>query len=154
MPTITEQIRNNAVALISLFIAVGSLGYNTWRNETTEYQRNIRHAAFRTLEELAELQTVVDQAYYFLPGNYSESRADELRIRGYGSALLIRDLMSLMPGDAPAMGGELSTLWNGHVDVLTAASRNEASKRSEQALSAAIKQARHSLVEEVLPDLE
>jgi hypothetical protein len=42
MITIRKQIQNNAVALISLFIAVGSLGYNTWRNETTEEQRNVR----------------------------------------------------------------------------------------------------------------
>jgi hypothetical protein len=32
--SIREQIHRNAVALISLFIAVSSLAYNTWRNET------------------------------------------------------------------------------------------------------------------------
>ena len=52
MATIGKQIHNNAVALISLVIAVSSLAYNTWRNETTEEQRNIRHAAFRVLENL------------------------------------------------------------------------------------------------------
>ena len=65
--SIREQIRSNAVALISLVIALSSLGYNTWRNETTESQRNIRHASFRVLETLGSLQEVVDFRYYYLP---------------------------------------------------------------------------------------
>ena len=65
MTTIRQQIHNNAVALISLFIAVGSLAYNTWRNETTEEQHKIRHASFRVLENLGELQQVVDMRYYY-----------------------------------------------------------------------------------------
>jgi len=44
MIPIRKQVHNNAVALISLFIAVGSLTYNSWCNETTEEQRNVRHA--------------------------------------------------------------------------------------------------------------
>lgn len=40
--TIREQFRRNAVALISLAIAVTSLGYNTWRNEASEHNRNQR----------------------------------------------------------------------------------------------------------------
>jgi hypothetical protein len=54
MNTIRQQIHNNAVALISICIAVSTLAYNTWRNETTEEQRNVRHAAFRVIEELSE----------------------------------------------------------------------------------------------------
>ena len=67
MVSIRKQIHNNAVALISLFIALSSLAYNTWRNETTEEQRNVRHASFRVLESLGELQQVVDFRYYYLP---------------------------------------------------------------------------------------
>jgi len=44
MPNMREQIRNNMVALISLLIALSALGYNTWRNELTERNRNIRDA--------------------------------------------------------------------------------------------------------------
>ncbi len=40
--SIRRQIHNNAVALIGIVIAVSALAYNTWRNETTEEQRNIR----------------------------------------------------------------------------------------------------------------
>ncbi|MBF8293263.1 MAG: hypothetical protein HW392_2090 [Steroidobacteraceae bacterium] len=44
MPDMREQLRNNLVALISLVIALSALGYNTWRNELTERNRNIRAA--------------------------------------------------------------------------------------------------------------
>ena len=64
--SIRRQIHNNAVALISIAIAVSALAYNTWRNETTEEQRNVRHAAFRVLEDLGEVQEVVDSRYYYL----------------------------------------------------------------------------------------
>jgi len=33
LSSLKEQIRRNSVALISLAVAVSSLGYNTWRNE-------------------------------------------------------------------------------------------------------------------------
>ena len=101
MATIRQQIHNNAVALISLFIAVGSLAYNTWRNETTEEQRNIRHASFRVLENLGELQQVVDMRYYYFPFEGSTDREGDLRIRGFGNAAMINDLMMLMPAPAP-----------------------------------------------------
>lgn len=34
---IKEQLRRNTVAPISLVVAVTSLGYNTWRNEHSEF---------------------------------------------------------------------------------------------------------------------
>jgi len=60
MATLREQIRSNSVALISLSVALIALSYNTWRNETTESQRNIRQASFRVLESLGDLQEVAD----------------------------------------------------------------------------------------------
>ncbi len=63
-PSILEQIRRNAVALISLVVAVTSLGYNTWRNEASEENRNQRWASFELLLELGELHQVVDHMYY------------------------------------------------------------------------------------------
>jgi hypothetical protein len=38
MHSFRVQLHRKAVALTSLGIAVGSLGYNTWRNETTAAQ--------------------------------------------------------------------------------------------------------------------
>ena len=45
MTTLRQQLRNNSVALISLVVALTSLAYNTWRNERTEHNRNIRTAS-------------------------------------------------------------------------------------------------------------
>ena len=62
--TVIQQIRNNLVAIISLVVAISSLSYNTWRNELTEENRNIRVAGFETLKSLGELQTIVDFGHY------------------------------------------------------------------------------------------
>ena len=40
--SLKEQFRRNMVALISLVIAITSLGYNTWRNEASEANRTQR----------------------------------------------------------------------------------------------------------------
>src|SRR5207253_10816482 len=64
MTTVGRQLRDNAVALISLVVALGSLGYNTWRNERTEHNRNVRAAAFELLMRLADLKRVVFLAQY------------------------------------------------------------------------------------------
>ncbi len=36
---LTEQIKRNQLAIISLVVALIALGYNTWRNELTEENR-------------------------------------------------------------------------------------------------------------------
>lgn len=61
---ILEQVRRNAVALISLVIAITSLGYNTWRNEHTENNRNKRWASFEILLALGELRELVYLNYW------------------------------------------------------------------------------------------
>lgn len=43
---ISEQIRRNAVAIISLIVALTSLGYNTYRNELSEANRTVRQVGF------------------------------------------------------------------------------------------------------------
>ena len=64
MPSIRAQLRNNVVALISLGVALSSLAYNTWRNERTEHNRNVRVAGFEMLTNIAELQRVVFFSHY------------------------------------------------------------------------------------------
>jgi hypothetical protein len=154
---IREQIRSNAVALISLVVALSSLGYNTWRNETTESQRNIRHASFRVLENLGSLQEVVDYRYYYLPFETETANEGELRLRGYGSVTLIRDLMNLMPEPAPAAGRELHQLWNEHVNALARLNADNqhttAAGKAENELSRAIEDTRMTIVA-VLKSLE
>ncbi|MCG8509145.1 MAG: aldehyde ferredoxin oxidoreductase C-terminal domain-containing protein, partial [Rhodospirillales bacterium] len=40
------------LAVISLVVALTALGTNTWRNELTEYNRNIRHAGFSRRDDI------------------------------------------------------------------------------------------------------
>jgi hypothetical protein len=150
MKTIRQQIHNNAVALISIFIAVSALAYNTWRNETTEEQRNIRHAAFRVLEDLGELQEVVDSRYYYLAFDHEIGSEGELRIRGFGSVAMVRDLMMLMPVPGPAAGEALHQIWLqrfGDLDQVDDQQRHTAEAvRAERELSKAIQQTRNAVL--------
>jgi len=56
---ISEQLWRHLVALISLAVALTSLGYNTWRNEASENNRNQRLVSIEVLRNLGELQQVV-----------------------------------------------------------------------------------------------
>jgi hypothetical protein len=157
MARIRQQIHDNLVALISLTIAVAALGYNTWRNETTEEQRNIRHAAFRVLENLGELQEVVDDRYYYLSFEELRDREGALRLRGFGGAAMIRDLMNLMPPPGPAAGEELHQLWLENFNVLTelgaGGQHSAAAQQAEKELTQAIGDTRAAVLM-VLKSLE
>lgn len=150
MTTIRQQIRNHSVALISIVIAITSLAYNTWRNETTEEQRNLRHAAFRVLESLGELQEIVDARYYYLPFGEGQFTEGESRIRGFGTVTMVRDLMQLMPAPASEVGAELHQLWLDHfihLHELDAEGRHsDTAAQAERELSAAISQSRSSVL--------
>ena len=106
MPSnIWQQLRSHVVALISLSVALTALGYNTWRNERTEHNRNIRVAAFEVLTQLGELQVVVNSAVYGKQG----SRMDPMA--GWGRVALITDLSQLLPSPAPHRAEELHRVW-------------------------------------------
>jgi hypothetical protein len=105
MSTLRQQLRNNAVALISLVVALSSLGYNTWRNERTEHNRNIRTATFELLSKLAELERVVFLAQYDRDGSAGSPRT------GWTYVLLIRDLSAVVPAPVPARAAELQKSW-------------------------------------------
>ncbi|WP_043872956.1 hypothetical protein [Legionella massiliensis] len=104
--SIWSQIHNNLIALISLTVAISALSYNTWRNETTEKNRNIRPAAFEVLKELGQLQLVVNNTRYI--ANSSESINP---ILGWGHVSLISDLGQLLPPPIPAKVDELVRVW-------------------------------------------
>jgi hypothetical protein len=151
MKTIRQQIHNNAVALISIFIAVSALAYNTWRNETTEEQRNVRHASFRVLEDLGELQEVVDSRYYYLAFDHDIGSEGELRIRGFGSVAMVRDLMMLMPEPGPTAGETLHQVWLeqfGYLDQLDDEQRHTPeATQAERELSKSIQQTRDAVLD-------
>jgi len=106
MVPIRQQLRNNAVALISLTVAISSLAYNTWRNERTEHNRNVRTAAFELLMRAADLERVTFLAQYDRDRSAGSPRA------GWTDVLAIRDLSVLVPGEVPARASELLKAWS------------------------------------------
>lgn len=151
MISIRQQFRNHSVALFSMAIAISALGYNTWRNEKTEEQRNIRHAAFRVLETIGELREVVDERYYYHPFREDMSNESQLRLRGYGRAALTRDLLMLLPPPAPAKGQLLHTAWLEHYNALDdlnpAGKHSQGAIEAEQSIGKALEDARVEVLE-------
>jgi hypothetical protein len=105
MRSIGEQLRSNTVAIVSLIVALSSLGYNTWRNERTEHNRNVRTAAFEVLMRAADLERIAFLAQYD-----RDSRGGSPR-NGWTDVLEIRDLAALVPGAVPAQATELEKVW-------------------------------------------
>lgn len=105
MTPIRQQLRNNAVALISLAVAISSLGYNTWRNERTEHNRNVRTAAFEVLMRAGDLERVTFLA------QYDRDRGGGSPRTGWTDVLAIRDLSVLVPGVVPDRSAELLKVW-------------------------------------------
>jgi hypothetical protein len=103
--TLQQQLRNNAVALISLAVAFTALGYNTWRNEQTEQNRNVRVAAFEVLKHLGELQLVVNLAYFAKDAQLGHPMS------GWGRVAMISDLSQVLPSPAPQRAEELHRVW-------------------------------------------
>jgi hypothetical protein len=105
MTTIRQQLRNNTVALISLVVAIGSLAYNTWRNERTEHNRNVRTAAFEVLMRAADLERVTFLAQYDRYRSAGSPRT------GWTDVLAIRELSALVPGPVAVRAAELQRVW-------------------------------------------
>lgn len=103
---ILEQLRRNTVALVSIIIAVSSLTYNTWRNEKTEDNRNIRFAAFEILLKLGELQQVVFRNHY----DKDNTAASNPRT-GWTYVLTIRDLSRVSSVTMTAEADDLYDVW-------------------------------------------
>ena len=91
-----EQLQRNAVALISLFIAISSLGYNTWRNEASEHNRNQRLVSIEVLRNIGQLQQVVYHRHWDMDA------VDKGNPRtGWALVLTIRDLSQVLEGRVP-----------------------------------------------------
>lgn len=105
MNTIKNQVSRHSVALISLMIALSSLAYNTWRNEQTEENRNVRTAGIELLLKLGELDRVVFYSHYDRDRERGNPRS------GWAYALTIRDLGSLLHEPAISSSTELIENW-------------------------------------------
>ena len=108
MNTIKNQIGRHSVALISLAIALSSLAYNTWRNEQTEENRNVRTAGIELLLKLGELDRVVFYSHY----DSDEERGNPRT--GWAYALTIRDLGALLNEPAIRSSVDLIEIWQRH----------------------------------------
>ncbi len=103
--SIGQQIQRNLLAIISLVVAVSALSYNTWRNETSEENRNIRVASFEVLMNLGKLQLITDYAHY----DKNNERGNP--ITGWGHISMVEDLSFLMPSPVPEKSIALKKVW-------------------------------------------
>ena len=127
--TFKEQVRRNMVALISLAVAVTGLGYNTWRNEASEHNRNQRLVSIELLLMLAEVHQLTQDAHW----GDSEYRATILR-EGWSKVLTIRDLAQIAEGSVPTSAMNLHETWG--ADYKTLGTDIEAQKRIATAVEA------------------
>ena len=104
---IKKQIRRNTVALISLVIAITSLGYNTWRNEASENNRTQRLVALEVLMKLGDLQQLTWHHYY----DKDFENKGNLRT-GWTLVLVVRDISQILDGPLPQSTRELHQIWD------------------------------------------
>ncbi|PCI68536.1 MAG: hypothetical protein COB38_08860 [Gammaproteobacteria bacterium] len=86
-----NQLRNNILAILSLSIAISALGYNSWRNELSEQNRNTRYAGFEIIKETSKLQNFLDQTTFTKQQDQSNTP-----IEGWVRIRLIRSLSMFM----------------------------------------------------------
>jgi hypothetical protein len=137
-----RQLQRNTVALISIFIAVSSLSYNTWRNEKTEANRNHRVAAFEILVKLGDLQQLVFHHVY------DKDTQDKGNPRtGWTLVLTIRDLSRLLPARLHGETDRLVEIWGENWEQMAD------DKASVEAILAALESTRDKMLE-LLKSLE
>ena len=78
-PGLGTQIHRNLLSIISLVVALTALGYNTYRNELTEHNRNIRSASFIILQELSQLQRAMAE----LEHREQQDKTEKDKLQGY-----------------------------------------------------------------------
>lgn len=104
-----EQLQRNLVALISVFIAVSALSYNTWRNEKSEYNRNQRWASFEVLMHLSDLR----ETTFHL--QWDAATVEESAFRtGWVTVLTIKDLSQVLEAPLPVAAESLRSTWDDH----------------------------------------
>ena len=103
--SVKSQLARNSIALVSICIALYSLGYNTWRNEKSEHNTNVRDASFEVLSKLGQLKELVYLGHY----DHDQQRGNP-RI-GWSYVLSIGDLSLVLPETVQHDAAELSKVW-------------------------------------------
>ena len=101
------------VALISLAVAVTGLGYNTWRNEASEHNRNQRLVSIELLLMLGDLQQLTLDNHY---GDNTNRAA--ISRKAWAKVLSIRDLAQISEGLVPESSMALYDIWSSDYDEL------------------------------------
>jgi hypothetical protein len=107
-----RQLRDNLVAITSLVVALSALGYNTWRNERTERNRNVRVAGIELLGEIGSLQQIIFYAHYA----DGDARGDPRM--GWADVLTIKDHAAMMPPEVEQEATQLAAVWEANVEEL------------------------------------
>ncbi len=110
--SIRGQLRRNLVAIVSLSVALSGLAYNTWRNEQSELNSNVRTAGFEILVKVGELQQVVFFSHYAANAERGDPRL------GWSHVLTIHDLSQVMPAPVPAAADNLRQVWQRQWEAL------------------------------------
>jgi hypothetical protein len=100
------QIRNNLLSIISLIVAISALSYNTYRNELTEVNRNIRSAGFEVLKELNQLQLLIDYSHYDKNSEHGNP------IEGWAHVTYIQDMSKLISSSVITDANQLNAVWS------------------------------------------
>lgn len=106
--TIRSQLRANAVAILSLVVALASFSYTAWRTEQSERNRTTRQAAFQMLLALGEMKQVVYHAHYDRDAARGSPRT------GWVYVETIRDFSAALPAPVPAKAEALMASWKEH----------------------------------------
>jgi hypothetical protein len=130
---IKQQLQKNLIALISVIIAITALSYNSWRNELSEDNRNVRAAGFEIMREAAQLQYFIDVT------TYSDSAMDEEVIQGWVSVNLMVSLAELMSPEVLAKAQGLRKTWASNWSQLA----------NDKAANVTVTEAVNQLVDEV-----
>jgi hypothetical protein len=131
MAGMARQLRDNLVAITSLVVALSALGYNTWRNELTERNRNIRVAGIELLKELGSLQQLVLYIQFEEDEDRRRQQADPRM--GWADVITINDLATVMPSDVMRNAEKLRTVWDADAEGL-AERKLEAFRRIDSAI--------------------
>jgi len=116
--SIYSQLRANMVAITSVIVALTGMAYNTYRNEKTEINHNVRAAAFETLKNLGETQILVNYAHFKKDRDRGDTRL------GWGRMTLIHDMAQVLPSPGPEDAELLLTAWRENVDTLEESSES------------------------------
>jgi hypothetical protein len=109
---IVRDWNGRILAFVSIAVALIGLAYNTWRNESTEAQRNVRQACFIILEESAALQQLVQIRFY------GADQSSSTWVAAWGKASLIRDLGMLAPSRTGQEAQTVFNAWSKHAKAI------------------------------------